>query len=143
MIDPPARLGENAPGGYNSQWLCITGPRYSTVAASPFHDEKADRPTTPPPKPSAPEGKLFLTKAAEIIGCKASYLPEMCKLGKIPCERVGRFVFLRTEDVQRYRAGSRERKRQASSANLARARAAHYKLPPNENLGGMAASERA
>lgn len=38
-MTPPARLGENAPGGWGSQWTCITAPNFALAASSSCYAE--------------------------------------------------------------------------------------------------------
>lgn len=68
----PAILGENGPGGYGKQWLCITAPNFSLV--SPIQGGSASKASTeksahdhPAPRP-APAGMLRLPEAAKKYG---------------------------------------------------------------------------
>lgn len=98
---PPARLGENAPGGFDGQWLCITGPHYKTAdptgmlcAPSASHE------------PTIPAGYISVAEAMAYLSLSESAVTKSCREGKFPSVKVGRRVYLVEAAINRARVSA-------------------------------------
>ena len=85
----PTILGENGPGGFGSQWLCLTAPNYSSrepvgkkrqhgIVTSQKNPQARDYVRKP-----APEGTIRLPDAAAKYGCPYKTLYYAVKSGRV------------------------------------------------------------
>lgn len=57
---------------------------------------------------------ITVPQAAKMIGCYRTHLSRMCKAGKIPSVRIGRFYYLSRSDIAAFQR-ERERRRRSSA----------------------------
>jgi hypothetical protein len=110
--NPPALLGENAPGGFG-QWLCLTASDFRTDDAMDMryseshntwakaHPRKRARSTNRPP---IPEGYTTIDRAAQSAGFSAGALWYYVAQEYIPSIKIDKHRFVKPEDVMRYKA---------------------------------------
>jgi excisionase family DNA binding protein len=100
-----AILGENAPGGWGYQWLCITAPNFAPTATSLVQAVEAYRPRPHKPRadvPKPPEGYMTTYRAAKMIDVNFNTVFNWAKRGHIPYKKIGRNYFVRFDDVAEY-----------------------------------------
>ena len=99
----PATLGENGPGGYGTQWTCITATNFSIVA--PVYDKPVkEKPAVVHEKkyPVGPEGTVPLKLASARFGCPYSTLYNAQLAGKFRTVMQKGCIFAFEEDVETF-----------------------------------------
>lgn len=97
-------FAENAPGGYETQWMCITAPNFNgcglTTNKKTPENEKLHS------TKEIPIGFLGASSAASYLGCTTKHLQYHFSKGHIKATRFGRNWYWHKKDLDAFCFGA-------------------------------------